>query len=116
MKTPTNATPKSNGGKGTPPQDIEKLRLRHRELDTKKIQAAANLKTANEALERLKMEALRDYETDDLDKLKEMLKKMEEDNERDRAEYEKQLDELSEKLTEVDKNFEDKKKEQEAKL
>jgi molecular chaperone GrpE (heat shock protein) len=57
----------------TQAQDIEKLRKRFEELNTKRIRAEANLTTSSETLENLKKEAREKYGTDDLASLRKML-------------------------------------------
>lgn len=82
--------------------DIETLKKRYDELNVKKIQAAANQKTAEESLAKLKEQALRDYGTDNLDALKQQLADLQAENERKRAEYQAHLEAIEAKLAEVE--------------
>ncbi len=84
------------------PQDIETLRKRYEQLNTKKTQAETLLSTANQELERLKAEAKSKYGTDDLQELEMKLKEMEEENLRKRRDYQKLLDQIERELLSVE--------------
>ena len=73
-------------------QTIQELQTRYRILDKKKTQAETNLDNAKTALKKLQDEARATYETDDVAELRIMLKKMKDDNEKARREYQASLD------------------------
>ncbi|HEX4793252.1 MAG TPA: hypothetical protein VH370_05645 [Humisphaera sp.] len=86
-------------------QNIEELRARYQELSNKRIEAGANLKTANQNLEQLKEEARRLWGTDDVPDLEKKLAAMREENERKRVEYQQHLETIEAQLKEVDEKF-----------
>ena len=86
-------------------QTIEQLTERYNELNTRKIQAETKLKTAEEQLASLKEEARREHGTDDLDKLNEMLEKMEAENEQKRLDYQALLDKVERDLQKVEETY-----------
>jgi hypothetical protein len=92
-------------GQTTKPQSIEELRKRYEELNRTKITAEANHKNAQKLLDELKAAAKAQWDTDDLDELRAKLKKMEDDNERKRSEYQGQLDQIEADLKDVDQQF-----------
>jgi len=87
------------------PQSIEELRKRYEELNRKKITAEADHKNAQKQLDELKTAAKAQWDTDDLEELRAKLKKMEDDNERKRSEYQGQLDQIEADLKDVDHKF-----------
>ena len=89
----------------TDKQTIEQLTERYNSLNTKKIQAEAHLKSAETQLSELKKEAHKEYGTDDLDKLKEMLQAMETENEKKRADYQTSLDKIEGDLKKVEETY-----------
>jgi phage shock protein A len=89
----------------TKAQSIEELRKRYDDLNTKKITAEANHKNAQKQLDELKAAAKAQWNTDNLDELRKKLKKMEEENERKRSEYQGQLDKIEADLKDVDQKF-----------
>ena len=86
-------------------QTIEELRAHYQELSNKRIEAGANLKTANQTLEQLKEEARRLWGTDDVYDLERKLAAMREENERKRTEYQQHLETIETQLREVDERF-----------
>jgi chromosome segregation ATPase len=86
-------------------QSIEELTDRYSELNEKRVTAKANAETAETRLEELKQQARKEYDTDDVDELREKLKKMEADNERKRAEYQTSLDSIEESLQKVESTY-----------
>lgn len=84
-------------------EDIETLKARYEKLKTKKIQAETNQTAAENRLKELKAQALRDYQTDDLNLLKEKLEALKNENERQRAEYQKHLETIESNLADVEK-------------
>lgn len=79
-------------------QDIEVLRKRFDELRDRRTTAQANLRHAQETLEKLRAEAREKYKTDDPEALKKLLEKIKAENEQKRSEYQTHLDQIDEKL------------------
>ena len=79
-------------------QTIQELQTRYRILDKKKTQAETNLDNAKKALKKLQDEARAKYETDDVAELRAKLKKMKDDNEEARREYQASLDVIEAEL------------------
>ncbi len=87
----------------TPPaQSMEQLEKRFQSLNTKKIQVETQLDEETKRLEKLKADAREKFGTDDLSELQANLKKLEEDNERKRAEYQQSLDKIDQDLKQVE--------------
>lgn len=86
-------------------QSIEELTDRYSKLNEKRLTAKANAETAGKRLEELKRQARDEFGTDDVDELREKLKKMEIENERKRAEYQTSLDSIEESLHKVEANY-----------
>jgi hypothetical protein len=86
-----------------PKLDIEQLRKKHKELETKKIAAEANLHNAETQLHALKQQALERWGTDDLAELKQKLEDMKTDNEKKRAAYQDHIQGIENRLAEVEK-------------
>src|SRR3712207_4827133 len=96
----------ANGGSrpaGAP--DIEQLKAKHKELDTARTRAKANLESAQKQLDELRGEARQAYGTDDLDALRQKLAQMRDENERKRSDYQQHLEQIQAKLAEVEKTF-----------
>jgi phage shock protein A len=89
----------------SPTSSIETLKARFEDLKSKKITAEANLKNANATLEELRREARTQFGTDDLDELRQKLSEMEAENERLRSEYEMHLDQIEQGLAEVESQY-----------
>jgi chromosome segregation ATPase len=89
----------------SPENDIETLKKRHKELDTLRTKARANLENAQKQLDELKTEARTAYGTDDLEQLRVKLAEMKKENEEKRSAYEQHLDEIAARLVEVEKAF-----------
>jgi chromosome segregation ATPase len=87
-------------------QDIEKLRERHKSLEHQKITAEANLMTSEKTLNDLKRQARESYGTDDLDELGKKLDDMKQENETKRADYQQHLDEIEQKLKDINSQYE----------
>ena len=83
-------------------QTIEELTKRYNTLNTKKIEAEANLKTAQKALEKLQEEAKKKFGTDDVQQLKDKLAEMEDSNEKARSKYQISLDAIEAALAKVE--------------
>ncbi len=89
----------------TPKLDMEALRQKHRELDARRIKAKANLETAENRLAELKREALENWQTDDLELLKQRLEQMKQENEAKRAAYQQHIEQVEARLREVETEF-----------
>jgi hypothetical protein len=94
-------------GKTDKQESIESLRLRYARLNERKITAAADLKNADEQLERLKQEARDQFGTDDAAELQKQLEELNRENERKRAEYQQHLDKIEADLNEAENTFGD---------
>ena len=88
------------------PQDIETLRRRYDELNTKKTRAETLLANAKQELEQLNAEAKTKYGTDDLGELQAKLQEMELENLKRRREYQRLLDSIEEELRKVEDSAE----------
>ena len=86
-------------------KEIEVLRKRHEDLNTKKIQAKTSLDHAETQLRDLKEKAKQEYGTDDLDALRKKLEEMKAENERKCKDYKDHLDTLEKKLDEIEKDY-----------
>ena len=86
---------------------IDQLKQRFDDLNTRKIRAEQDLKYAESQLRDLKSEAMERYGTDDVDELTEKLKQMEEENERKRNEYVQALDKIEDDLRAVEEHYAD---------
>lgn len=84
---------------------IEKLTERFQTLHQQKIEANAHLQNAQKQMSELKAQALEEFGTDDLDELKQKLKDMELENERNRFEYQQKLDEIERNLESVKEQY-----------
>lgn len=85
--------------------DIEQLKRKHKDLDTQRIKAEADLATANKRLQELKDEAKAQWGTDDIEELRRKLEEMKADNERKRADYQEHIEQIEAGLSEVEKKF-----------
>jgi hypothetical protein len=88
-------------------QSIAELTTRYTELNTKKIQAETNLKNAEKELEKLQKQAREQYGTDDINQLKKKLTELEAENERKRADYQRDLDKIDADLKATEKKYSD---------
>ena len=86
-------------------QTIEQLQERFEEFKEQKVVVETKKKAALEKLNELKAEALEAYGSDDLDALRAKLKKMKQDNEKKRSAYQVSLDEIEQKLSEINDQF-----------
>ncbi|HEX4123916.1 MAG TPA: hypothetical protein VHY37_04255 [Tepidisphaeraceae bacterium] len=87
------------------PQSIEELRRRYDDLKDAKTRAETNFENAQKELDREKVFAKSQWGTDDLEELRNKLKEMEEENERKRREYQGQLDAIEADLKSVEEKF-----------
>ena len=88
-----------------PPLDIEELRKRHRELETRRTRAEADLENASRQLDAVKAESRERYGTDDLSQLRRKLDEMRAQNEQKRAQYQAHLEEIEAALKRVEEGF-----------
>ena len=86
-------------------QNIETLTGRYQKLHTQKIEAETNLRNATQQLEDLKQQALEEFGTDDIDQLRKKLNEMEQENERQRSQYQASLDKIEADLTDVQEKY-----------
>ena len=90
-----------NGGRDEP-QAIDALARRHRELETRRIQAEAELEHVEKALEEQRARARERFGTADLGELRAKLEWMREENVRRRREYQVHLDEIERGLAAIE--------------
>lgn len=81
---------------------IEELRERYNELSHKKTAAETKLEQAEEHLRDLQERAKQDYGTCDLEELRQRLEKMSAENQQKTEDYQKHLDEIDQKLSEIE--------------
>jgi hypothetical protein len=84
------------------PEGIEVLQRRHRDLERKKIQAESDLRNLEKQLADARAEALRLFQTDEVEGLRELLKRMNEENLRKRRDYQAHLDAIAAGLAAVE--------------
>lgn len=85
--------------------EIETLRLKYNDLNTKKTRAETNLENARNQLEKLKKEAREAYGTDDLDALRSKLAEIKADNEAKTAKYRTDLEKIEADLQGVEEKY-----------
>ena len=86
-------------------QTIEELQARFQSFAEQKIKVETQRDHARQELEKLKAEALEQFGSDDLATLKSQLQEMRQSNEQKRIDYQKQLDSIEQKLSEIDEQF-----------
>ena len=86
-------------------ETIEQLRKRYDALNEKRIRAEANLATATRDLQRIQEEAKAQWGTDDLATLEARLQEIRGENEKQRASYQSHLQEIEQRLTQVETQF-----------
>lgn len=82
--------------------DIENLTQQFQKLRDRKIESMSNLKNAQQILDDLKEEALKEYGTDELEGLKEKLRQIKEENAKKRAEYHETLQKIESELIKIE--------------
>jgi len=87
-------------------QSIEQLKERFDELNTEKVRLQTQKERAEKDLQELKQQAREQFGTDDLKKLQAMLTDMKKKNEKQKAEYQRQLDEIEQQLLKIDEAVE----------
>jgi len=86
-------------------QSIEKLQQRYDKFSTQRIRVQAQLEGAQKRLTELERQATEAFGTADVDALQQKLKKMKDENEKKQTEYQKSLDQMEEKLRQVEVEF-----------
>jgi len=84
------------------PEAFDALGRRYQALRERRIKAEAERESSERRLADLKREAREKYGTDDVAKLQAMLEEMQAENERKRAEYQRHLDGIEERLAAVE--------------
>ena len=84
---------------------IEQLQQKYQALNTRRIEADANLKNAKKQLNQLKQEARDKYGTDDLAALRTRLDDMRNENEAKRRAYQAELERIQTALDAVEQQF-----------
>jgi len=82
-------------------QTIEQLKERFERLSKAKQNAETELRVADERLRAAKQAAMTAYQTDDLEKLKQMLEEWTAENDRSRREYQESLDSIEAELAKI---------------
>jgi len=82
-------------------QTIEQLKERFERLSKAKQNAETELRVADERLRAAKQAAMTAYQTDDLEKLKQMLEEWTAENDRSRLEYQRSLDGIEAELAKI---------------
>ena len=86
-------------------QSIEELQKRYERLNTRKIQAGANLDNARGQLEALKEDARKTYGTDDVAELRAKRDAMKADNETKRKNYQAEIDQIEGALATIEERI-----------
>ncbi len=92
--------------KSSQTQSIEDLKDRYDKLSTQKVRLQTQKERAEDDLSELKQQALEQFGTDDLKKLESRLAEMKEQNEKQKIEYQKQLDAIEKSLAKIDQSAE----------
>lgn len=87
-------------------QTIEQLKQRFEKLNETRIKIETQRNAAQEQLAQLRESAIAQFGTDDVEKLKSQLAEIKAENERKRAEYEKSLNAIDERLGQINKDAE----------
>ena len=90
-----------------PAQAIEELKSRFDDLNTQKVRLQTQKERAEEDLAELKQQAHEQFGTDNLKKLEAKLAEMKKQNEKQKSEYQKQLDAIDKKLLQIDEMVEE---------
>ena len=86
-------------------QTLEELQARFQSLSDEKIKVETQREHAQQELQKIKAEALEQFGSDDLKTLRDRLAKMKKNNEQRRIDYQKKLDQIEQKLVEIDEQF-----------
>ena len=87
-------------------QSIEALQQRYQKFSDQRIRAQTQLEESQKRLAELEQQATEQFGTADVDQLQEKLEKLKTENEKKQVEYQKNLDEVHAKLTQVESDFE----------
>lgn len=90
-----------------PEKSIKALQKRYADLNEEKIRAETQLEAAQNDLAELSAKAKKLFGTDDVTELQTKLAEMNKANDKMRVEYEKNLDAIETKLTEIKEKFAD---------
>jgi len=88
-------------------QSIKELQERFNDLQHERTRVDTNRENSEKQLAALKAEALEKFGTDDVKQLEKQLKKLVSENEKQRAAYQTQLDEIEMNLVEIEEKFAD---------
>lgn len=88
-------------------QTIKELQERFNDLQHERTRVDTNRENSEKQLATLKAEALEKFGTDDVKQLEKQLKKLVSENEKQRAAYQTQLDEIEMNLVEIEEKFAD---------
>ena len=83
-------------------RSIDELKGEYERLNERKIQAKTQLEEATKQLEALQKDAVNEFETSDIDELKNKLEQMETENEKRRSDYQELLEGISGELAKVE--------------
>ena len=86
-------------------QTLEELQARYQSLSDEKIKVETQHEHAQQVLQKIKAEAMEQFGSDDLKTLKARLAEMKKSNEQRRIDYQKKLDQIEQKLVEIDEQF-----------
>ncbi len=86
-------------------QSIDELQARYQSLTEQKIKVETQRDHAQQQLQKIKGEALEQFGSDELNTLKARLADMKTNNDQKRIDYQKQLDQIEQKLVEIDEQF-----------
>jgi hypothetical protein len=86
-------------------QTIDELQVRYQRLAEEKIKVETQRDSAQQQLQEIKADALEQFGSDDLNTLKARLADMKTNNDQKRIDYQKQLDQIEQKLVEIDEQF-----------
>ncbi len=82
-------------------QTIEQLKKRFDKLNETRIRVQHERDTAQAQLEQLRQNAIEQFGTDDVEKLQAQLTEIKQQNEQQRAEYERNLDDIESRLEQI---------------
>ncbi|MEJ5300147.1 MAG: hypothetical protein WHS38_04080 [Thermodesulforhabdaceae bacterium] len=83
-------------------KELEALKAEYAKLDKKRIETATHLKSREEQLKELKAKAEATYGTSDLNQLRDLLEKWRRENEEKVKLYREHIEEIKEKLKELE--------------
>lgn len=86
-------------------QTIDELQARYQRLADEKIKVETQREHAQQRLQEIKAEALEQFGSDDLKTLKARLADMKKNNDQKRVDYQKHLDQIEQKLLEINEQF-----------